>query len=408
MATARIRLERVLAALLPSTDIVEERVIDVEPPAWCERRQWTGFLLGLDEAALGACEADGLAAHLPSLPGAPADLVALGQEVTKACRLPVIDGQQVVLPERLRAVPRRKQAQLSALLGAMRPLAMRAERIVDVGSGSGHLTRLSAEIFGRRTLGLERDASRVAVAVRRLAAEPYPQLATRYLTVDADRDALLLDRSDLAVGLHACGALGDRLVEAVGDAGCDLALVSCCLQKRSEPVRLPLARAARSLVLRRDVLGLTNLTAQPMGVEARIETTMRAREARYALGRLLATRGVACEPGAEMHGINRRRAAAGLEAIARRALALRGLSPPTALELRDHEREARTRYAVVRRLSLPRSMLARLVETAVSLDRGAYLEERDHQVVVATIFERAVTPRNVAVFASRSLPALVP
>ena len=46
-------------------------------------------------------------------------------------------------------------------------------------------------------------------------------------------------------------------------------------------------------------------------------------------------------------------------------------------------------------------MLARLLEVAVVLDRAAALEEAGHHVVVATVFPREVTPRNVGLFASR-------
>ena len=181
-----------------------------------------------------------------------------------------------------------------------------------------------------------------------------------------------------------------------------MALVSCCLQKIEGAARSPLSRAAAGLTLQRETLGLANLTSRPRGVEASLDATLAAREARYALHRLLRERGVPLAPGEEMRGINRRRAHAGLAVIAAQALALRGLPAPGEAEIRRHEDEARRRYAQVRRLSLPRSMLARLVELAVVLDRAAALEESGHHVHVATLFERAVTPRNIALFASRA------
>jgi hypothetical protein len=136
---------------------------------------------------------------------------------------------------------------------------------------------------------------------------------------------------------------------------------------------------------------------------------MRAREIRFALRALLTTRGLKdLLPGEEMRGINRRRARPknGLGPLAARACALRGLPAPTDAELRHHEADARRRHAAVRRLSLPRSMLARLVEIAVVLDRAAALEERGLHVRVATIFDRATSPRNVALFASREAERL--
>jgi hypothetical protein len=102
-----------------------------------------------------------------------------------------------------------------------------------------------------------------------------------------------------------------------------------------------------------------------------------------------------------MHGINRRRAHQGLGEVARRALELRGLAPALGPELAQHEAAAAREYATMRRLSLPRSMLARLVEVLVCLDRAAYLEEHGQHVLVATLFERRVSPRNIGIFASR-------
>lgn len=405
-------------------DILEERV-EGAPPAWCERRGWTGFLLGLSEAELARCEAEGLAAAAASLPGVPDSLAALAAEVGEATRLPELSGGRAPREERwtgqsaaqaaaitgeLREVSARKRPQLVELAAAASRMAERAARIVDVGSGSGHFTTMAAELFGREALGIERRTDRVAAAEAR-AGERAARIeaaggAARFLAVDAGREALHFEAGDLAVGLHACGALGDRLVTAAAEAGCDVALVSCCLQKIEAPARAPLSRAGAGLGLRRDILGLTNLTSQARGVEASIEATMEARQARFALLCLLRSRGLDVSPGEEMRGINRRRARSGLADIAARALALRGLAPPSAEEIHLFEAEGRLRFAAVRRLSLPRNLLARPVEIAVALDRAAALEESGHHVRVGALFERAVTPRNIALLASRDATRL--
>jgi hypothetical protein len=406
-----LSLERVLRILLPAQDILDGRVGDVDPPAWCERRGWVDFLLALSDDELRRCEAEGLGMRAPEINGAPADLVDLAIQVTTATRLPALRVlPRAPSPAALRAVSARKREQLASLLGAVGAMAERAARIVDVGAGSGHFTRIAAEMFDREALGIERNEGRVTAAVARAGecVQPIRPGAgvARFVALDACREALSLNGDDLAIGLHACGELGDRLVAAAGEARCDFALVSCCLQKIESPAREPLSRAGAGLSLRRDMLGLTNLTAQPLGVETTIDATMDARQARYALGRLLRERGVDVSPGEEMRGINRRRAYAGLRDIAERALAIRSLSPPTDAEIRRHEEESRLRYGAVRRLSLPRSMLARLVEVAVALDRAAALEESGQHVRVATLFNRAVTPRNIAVFASSAVERL--
>jgi hypothetical protein len=128
---------------------------------------------------------------------------------------------------------------------------------------------------------------------------------------------------------------------------------------------------------------------------------MEARRARAALRALLRARGVDMSPGGEMRGINRRRARAGFPTLAAHALAGRGLAPPTADELRDHDAASRERFGLSRRFSLPRTALARLLEVAIVLDRAAALAEAGLHVAVCTVFDPEVTPRNIGLFASR-------
>jgi SAM-dependent methyltransferase len=399
-------LDSALHALLPVHDILDGRVDDVDPPAWCVDRGWVDFLLALGDDELARCEAGGLAERAQDLDGAPASLVALAAAVMTSTQIPVLDAARHAPPaSALRSVRERKREQLAALLGAVAPMAARAARIVDVGAGEGHFTRLAAELFDREALGIERSAVSVASATARAESRANeidaPGNVARFIAYDACREELRFARDDLAVGLHACGEVGDRLITAAADAGCEVALVSCCLQKIAGPVRAPLSRAAAGLELRKDTLGLTNLTAQPVGIETTIDATIAARQVRFALLQLLRGRGVELAPGEEMRGINRRRARKGLRDVAAMALALRDLPAPTDAEIAHHTEESRRLYGVIRRLSLPRSMLARLVEVAVVLDRAAALVESGARVTVATFVERAVTPRNIVILADR-------
>jgi hypothetical protein len=218
---------------------------------------------------------------------------------------------------------------------------------------------------------------------------------------DVLQDGLELQPGDLAVGLHACGELGDRLTMEAARVGCALGLVPCCLQKIVTQRRAPLSRAMSEVWLSRACLGLTNQTAQPEGVETSLASTQAARRVRYSLLELLRGHGLVLEPGEEMRGINRRRAHHGLRDVAQRACSLRGLPLPSDAEIAHYEALGRSRFGSLRRLALPRSLLARLVELSVALDRAALLEEHGCATRVGTLFERRITPRNLAIFASR-------
>jgi Methyltransferase domain len=397
------RLLAVLGVLTPVLDIVRAPVDEAEPPTWCHGRSWTEFLLSLSDAELAACEENGLESGLRATARAPRELLALAEQVRRSTELPRLPAAPLALPPAaLRGVPARKREQLGALLGLASPLAACADRIVDVGAGSGHLARLSAELFQRETLALERDAWRLRTADRRRRqrARDLGALEVRFALSDVGSQRLELWPTDFAVGLHACGELGDRLVLAAAVARCDLLLCSCCFQKIRAPERVALSRTGGDFSLKKSDLGLANLTSRPTGVEATLADNLRSREVRLALRRLLQARGLEVSAGEEMRGVNRRRAQAGLTELAARVLSRRNLAPPTRAELDFHGESARREYAVIRRLSLPRNLLARLVEVAIVFDRAALLEENGQSVLVGELFDPRVTPRNTALLAT--------
>lgn len=404
-------LASVLGVLTPVLDIVRGPIDSAEPPRWCEERGWVEFLLGLSDSELEVCERLGTASGLAESAHVPAELLELGLAVRRVTRLPRLSAPKPSWPRAaLQGIRARKREQLDTLLGALVPLVEGAGRIVDVGAGSGHLSRLAAELFARETWALDRNADRLRSGKKRSdeRTRSVGDLSVHFVQIDVGQQALALEEHDLAIGLHACGELGDQLARAASSAGCDLVLISCCLQKTSTRLRSPLSRAAAGLAIERSVLGLTNLTSRAQGVEATLVANLAARETRLALRHLLRARGLQVGAGEEMRGINRRRAQAGFDELARHALARLGLPAPTATELRAHATQARRDYAIMRRLALPRNMLARLVELAVVLDRAALLEEHGHSVQLGQFVEPQVTPRNTVLFASRHGDRLPP
>lgn len=404
IASPRAALARALDVLEGAADVVRERVSDERAPSWADGRGWTEALDRLSDRELQACEEQGLCRVAPDLPGMPASLVNLALAVTAATELPSLDTDDREPPLRT-GVGARKRHQLAALLDAIAPMAAHKRRVVDIGAGKGHFSRAASEALAKEVLGLDRDPARVRAAIDLSA----PDGRATFLRLDVFSEALPLGPDDLAVGLHACGEVGDRTAAAAAEAGSDLALVSCCLQKIQGDLRPPLSLAARArgAELPRQILGLSNLTARAAGVERSLSETNRAREHRLALRLLLRSRGALVDHGEELRGINRRRALAGLEGIAERALEMRGLRPATAGELARAAEEAKLRFARMRRWNLPRSMLSRLIEVTVSLDRAAILEEHGLAAAVMTLVDPSVTARNIIVLASRD-PARLP
>lgn len=370
--------------LLAYRDVLEVRPGGGAVPAAIADRGWDVFLLALSEDELAAIEAGGAWPE-----HTPASLRTLVDEAREATALPSFP---VVSPNsRKKLETPRKRAQIDAFAALVSPLAGRATRIVDVGSGHGHLTRELAERLDRPVIGLERDP-RLIRRARTLSS------AARFAVTDVLVDGLSLARGDCVVGLHACGELGDTMVTSAASADADLALVGCCLQKRRAETRIALAN---TLELDKRVLGLSNLSAREDGVEATRSENLAARERRLALHRLLSARLGNLRFGAEIDGLNRRIAQKDLATLVTRAFAVRALAGPSGEDVAEAARWAHEHYARARRLSLPRSTLARVLEVFVLLDRARYLMERGYQVRVGTLFPAAVSARNLALTASR-------
>jgi SAM-dependent methyltransferase len=379
-------------------DIVDERPLGAAPPAWCERRGWTGFLLAMPDDAVTAASRDGLAAHVEALHGAPGDLVALAREVSRWSSLPALPQASSEAVDPRRASPR-KRAQVASFAALVERVGPTASRVVDVGSGHGHLTRHLARALGVEAEGWERDPDRVAVASS-LSGEG----GARFVAMDARDPAAALRPTDLVVGLHACGALGDHAVRAAGTVGAAVAIVGCCLQKREgdrEALVVPEGMRAEALTIGRSVLGLGNARDGEEGVEEGLAVRAASRVHRMALRAALLAAGQRVERGEEMRGVNRRRATGEFAELAERAFAARGLAAPSGEAIEAAVRGASAEYERARRWELPRAMLARLVEVWVALDRAAWLRSMGYETEVLTAFEASVSPRNVAVLGWR-------
>jgi hypothetical protein len=212
---------------------------------------------------------------------------------------------------------------------------------------------------------------------------------------------LLVQPGDCVVGLHACGELGDVAVTAVAESAGAAAVVfvGCCLQKQRAEARASLT--ACGLTLPKPLLGLSNLSAGDVGVEAHRVDNLAGRRNRIALRVLLARAGVVVRARAELEGLNRRTAQASLPELVNSAFAVRHLQVPAAVDVDDAFAVASRLHERFRRLNLPRTVLGRVIEVFVVRDRAAYLAERGFDVDVGVVFPKALSPRNLALVAVR-------
>ncbi len=393
----RSRWEAAARLVAESRDLLEARPGNgADPPRALVSRAWIPFLLSLDDDELTTIETGGHDARWPAR--TPSGLRSLLERAREVCALPKFGAPIAASRPARRGETPRKRAQIDAFGRLVTPLAMRATRVVDVGSGHGHLARELARQLAIPVVGLERDRL-LAGRARTLSSGPSPT----FTVTDVLREGLTLSDGDCVIGLHACGELGDMMVTNVAKfRGASLALVGCCAQKRRESSRRSFCSAlglTDSLDLPKTLLGLSNLATGDEGVEASRTDNLAARERRLALNRLLSEPYAPLRIGAEIEGLNRRAARRDLSLLVARAFALRGRSMPSREAIDEAASWARVEHASARRLSVPRALLARVLEVYVLLDRAAHLEEQGFVVEIGALFPTSVSPRNLALVA---------
>jgi SAM-dependent methyltransferase len=388
------RCREVLSFLAEVRDIIDERVAGPARPAWAMARGWDRFLLGLSDQALERCEKRELASSLIEAPGVPESLSDLARRMIAAVRLP--EAGPAGRGGRMLHVSPRKGLQVERLVAALGGLRSPPERIVDLGAGAGHLTRRATEAWKVPALGLDREEKLVERA-RNLSGTGDASFAL----FDALARPLEARPTDLLLGLHACGALSEVLVTAAAEARCPIVLVSCCYQKRPGPRREPLSDLGRRSGLSIDlgVLGLANLRPRPEPLEGRLDEFLEERTGRRALHLLLEGRGLRGDMDRTLRPPRGHRVFRGFPGMARAACRERGLEPPGEEEMEASLSRARSDMAAIRRLSLPRNMLARLLELSIAIDRAAFLMERGFSARLAEAFPDHASPRNLLLLA---------
>lgn len=106
----------------------------------------------------------------------------------------------------------------------------RGGRVVDVAGGHGLLAHvmLLLDDSSASAVVVDPNPPQSASKLRDALVEAWPRLQDRVTYLTRDLAALALDRDDVVVSCHACGALTDRILEAAGAVRGRIAVLPCC------------------------------------------------------------------------------------------------------------------------------------------------------------------------------------
>ncbi len=398
-AQAKRLREQLREVLAKEIGFLQEREDDAIPDSW-KAREEADYLQRLSDEEVQTAQRSGIWA-LPDLKKAPDSfraLAALAKEAADFGRRPDVSARSPNDADPLfkdclqRGVSWRKAWELWWFTRQVSDLIDRETRIVDLGSGHGHLTAHLARAFGIRACGYEKNSDFVSRA-NDLHAVFNPSLS--FKTCDLLKEDPELSAQSLLIGLHACGILGDLAVKLCAKARCSLAFVACCHQKIPGDFRASL-NEEDPIRLDRRILGLANSRNADHPVEGEFEQNRNTRIKRLALRLLLRNRGIWVTYGDEAHGTGRRHLRdTDFKALAAEIFAKRDLDAPTIPECERAWSEACGRYPKIERAALSRETFSPLIELYIALDRAAYLEHRGFQTELVRLFPPELSPRNL-------------
>jgi len=107
---------------------------------------------------------------------------------------------------------------------------LRGGRVVDLGGGHGlvaHLMLLLDDSSPSAAV-VDPHPPPSAATVHAVIVREWPRLEGRIEFVSAGMDEARIEAGDVVVASHACGALTDRVIDRVVEAGARVALLPCC------------------------------------------------------------------------------------------------------------------------------------------------------------------------------------
>lgn len=368
-------------------------------------------------------------ARKQDLPGRPKSLSRWLEKVRSIS----LDRNQVVLPEEMEIVELSEQFAGSMTTKKLAEVSVAARyiqhvcktkkinRVIDIGSGKGHLSVILAAMCGLKVLAIDGSADQIegSKATAQLAGLTEGEAIThlvRFVDGSEDLQPELETWAEhepcLLTGLHACGSLSEHMIRLFTDVPCitQLAAVGCCYNHMvplgpSYPNGFPISQYMRRNKLKLSTSALiTGCQAPTNWIHNPDSPYARKHWYRAVLEMLLYDKGLNDIGGRPVWGI-RNGDLKNIETYTKRAFQSLGLNMGidiTTEEIKIYAERYKDRTgetAIMWTLSV---LLCRVVESIIALDRYFYLTEHGAgEVEVLPIFDYKISPRNLMIVASK-------
>lgn len=398
------RLKALTDLLRPWSELWSRSILQNWPESGAAYLEsWLPYVESLDEEGERMLD-DG---ELPGEP--PQSLHSLVLALRELTALPWHEGVQRLTTADAQGLNAKKAHEIERVLALLGPRTKTIRQAVDIGGGMGHLARLCVRTFDWTFHSIDRDAALQEKGrdwLRRARTLPREKLCFIHSSVEdgpqSEIDPLFSGRDRASIGLHTCGLLALTQIRKSQNAGL-LLNFGCCYDQMDAARDYPVSRfgKAHALPITRRALFLAT-RGRHHKTEAEFALMKRVNEQRFALDLLLRWKFPAL--GFVRAGDAPKTLYAGRFAVyARDRLErLRLDVGMTDAELNSFELSARPETRRIFLCHLLRDRFARALEIVILLDRALLLEEMGFQVELLQVFEPRLSPRNIALIASRA------
>ncbi|MBU8898070.1 SAM-dependent methyltransferase [Corallococcus sp. M34] len=397
------RLEALTHQLRPWAPLWSRSILQGWPESGAAYpKEWLAYARSLDDPGERRLDRGELVGEPPP------SLAALLDALEELTALPWHQGRHALTVTQTQGLSAKKAHELEQVLALLAPRTRSIRLAVDIGGGMGHLSRLCSRTFGWTFHSIDRDAA-LQDKGRRWLTRTHSAHGDTLCFIQASVedslqpqvDPLFSGRDRASIGLHTCGPLALTQLRKSQGAGFILN-IGCCYDKLEVPRDHPVSRfgSAHPLPFTPHALALTTRGRQHKTDEefARMKRVYAWRFSFHLLARQLFP-----ERGFVRAGDSPRARYAGSFAdYALDRLERLGLhSNMTNAQLDAFEVSVRAETRDLLLCHLLRDRFARALEVVLLLDRALLMEELGFQVELLQLFEPSLSPRNLALVASR-------
>ncbi len=398
------RLEALTALLRPWSGLWSRSILQNWPEsAAAYPDAWLSYAESLDEAGERALD-EGVPPGDP-----PESLRTLLDGLRALTALPWHEGVQPLTVTETQGLNAKKRHEVERVLALLGPRTRGIREAVDIGGGMGHLARLCVKHFDWTFHSIDRDAALQDKGrdwLRRTRAPAHESPRFIHASVEDGPqpgiDPLFSGRERASLGLHTCGPLALAQIRKSQEAGF-LLNFGCCYDTMELARDLPVSRVgkAHALPFTQHALFLATRSRHHKS-EAEFALMKRVYAHRFAF-ELLARRTFPERGFVRAGDAPKALYTAPFAIYARDRLERLGLDARlTAPELEAFAAAVRPETRRIFLCHLLRDRFARALEVVILLDRALLLEELGFRVEVLQVFEPSLSPRNVALIASRA------